>query len=312
MVTDDRYSRFRAVEGYSDAQEDLSDSVAAVIGLGATGSNIAQDLAHRGIKLILVDRDHLEEKDIYTSAIYTREDVEESLPKAEAARKALSEITEVETYVRELNSSNLEILSQADIILDGTDNLETRFLLSEYSQKQDVPWIYTSAIAEEGFSAFFDRKCFNCIFEEVKAGNLGTCETAGVMREISAQAALMSSLKSVKYLSGKEVEEKLDAVSGESFDLSHPGCKVCEEQEYPHLDSSDRPSPICGENRFRAGTEGSMERLKKVAEVKAENSYLVRATYDGREIVTYSSGRTVVEAEDRDHASAIYTEIMGV
>jgi adenylyltransferase/sulfurtransferase len=307
-----RYARFRAVDGFQEAQEQLEKSTVAVVGLGATGSVMAEDLARRGVSLILVDRDYLEEKDLYTSSIYTHRQCENSIPKAKAAEEKLSGLTQVEAHVTDLAPGNIDILEEADIVLDGTDNIDTRLMISEYCRKKGKPWVYTSAIAGKGYSMFLREKCFNCIFEEVEAGQLETCETAGVMREVSSQAAMMSALKAVKYLAGGMPEEKLETVSGESFEISHPGCEVCGGGEYPHLEESKTVSPVCGENRYRAGDSGSMERLERVGNVKASNDYLVRAEYDGREIVVFSSGRTVVEAEDRDHASAIYTELMGV
>ncbi len=311
-MVQDRYTRFRAVDGFSEAQSELDSSKVAVVGLGATGSTIAENLARRGIKLVIIDRDHLEFKDVNTSSIYDPEDVQDATPKAKAAERKLSRFTEVECHVTELDPDNVDLLDDADIVMDGTDNLDTRFMISEYCQREGKPWVYTAAVARKGYSAFFHDNCFNCIFEEVGAGELETCETAGVMREISSQAALKSSLKAVRYLSGKDVEEKLETVEGESFSISSPGCRVCEDGKYPHLDEKRKTSPVCGENRFRAGQDGDMARLKQAGEVIAENEYLVRANYEGREVVTYSSGRTVIEARDRNHASSIFTEIMGV
>ncbi|MFB6217239.1 MAG: ThiF family adenylyltransferase, partial [Candidatus Aenigmatarchaeota archaeon] len=230
------FTRFKALTGFGEEElEQLQDSKVAIIGLGATGSVIAEHLARHGVKLVLVDRDYLEPKDTYSSNLYTLEDSEKGLPKAVAAEEKLSDFTEVESHVTSLKPGNTSILGDVDIILDGTDNLETRFMLNDYSKKNGVPWIYTAAIGEKGYSMFFREECFNCVFEEISAGSLKTCETAGIMREVSTIVGSISARKAVYFLAGKEVKEKLDTVNGESFEVESTGCDVCRNQIYPYL-----------------------------------------------------------------------------
>lgn len=310
------FSRFKTLENFSkEDQEQLESSKVAIIGLGATGSVIAEHLARHGVKLLLVDRDYLEPKDIYSSSIYTPDQCEKAFPKAVAVEKQLEEFTEVDSKVESLNPENIDILEDVDLILDGTDNLETRFLINEYSKKKNIPWIYTAAIGEEGYSMFFDKKCFNCVFEEVGAGSLETCETAGILREISTIAGSKSTEKAVKYLTGKNVEEKLETVSGESFKVENNGCEVCEDSSYPHLESSRSTVAVCGEKKYQLEKQiemKTMKRLREIGDIIADNDYLLRVSVDGREITAFNTGRIILQAQDKGHAETVVSEILGV
>lgn len=310
------YSRFKALDGFgSEELEQLQDSTAAVVGLGATGSVIAEHLARHGVNLVIIDRDYLEQNDLYSSTLYTPEQCENSLPKAKAAENVLSGLTEVESHIEHLNAGSISILSSADIVVDGTDNMETRFLLNEHSKRGGVPWVYTAALAEKGYSMLFDRECFSCVFEKVEAGALGTCETEGIMRETAALAASRSALKAVKTLAGKEVDETLDVVPpGERLEVESPGCEACSGENYPYLESSTGAVAVCGENKFQLEREvdkRAFDSLREVGEVVADNQYLTRVKVNGKDFVLFRSGRAIVEAEDRGHAEARFDELVG-
>lgn len=310
------FSRFTSLENFSENdQKQLKDSKVAIVGLGATGSVIAEHLARHGVKLLLIDRDYLEPKDVYSSSIYRPEQCKKAIPKAIAAEQQLEDFTDIESRVESLNSENIDALKDVDLILDGTDNLDTRFLISEYSKKENIPWIYTAAIGEEGYSMFFDNKCFNCVFEKVGAGSLETCETAGILREISTIAASKSVEKAVKYLTGKEVKENLETVSGESFEVENNGCEVCEESSYPHLESDRSTVAVCGENKYqldRQVGEKAMKRLRESGDIIADNDYLLRVSINDREITAFDSGRIILQAQDKGHAENVVSEILGV
>lgn len=309
------YSRFKSIKGFDRKKlEDIQDSKVAVVGLGATGSVIAEHLARHGAELILVDRDYLEEKDLYTSNIYRPEQVERSVPKAKAAEEKLSSLVKIESQVEHLDSRNISILDDADIIIDGTDNLETRFLINDYSKREGKPWIYTAAIGEKGYSMFFEQKCFSCVFDEVSAGSLGTCESAGIMRETASIAASRSAWKAVRYLSGKEISEKLDMFPGDSLEVESSGCKVCVEGIYEHLESRRSTVNMCGENKYqleRDISDDAFERLRESGQVIADNDYLVRISIEDREFTLFSSGRAIVDAENRNRAEARFDQILG-
>lgn len=310
------FSRFKALENFSETDlKKLKNSKVAVIGLGATGSVIAEHLARHGVELLVIDRDYLEPNDVYSSNIYKPKQCENAIPKAVAAEKYLEKFTKVETHIESLNPENTGILKEVDLILDGTDNLKTRFLIDEYSQKEDIPWIYTAAIGEKGYSMFFQNQCFNCVFERVSAGSLETCETAGILREVSTVAASKSVEKAVKYLSGKNVSESLETVSGESFEVESNGCKICEEDNYSYLNSDRKTVAVCGENKYqleREIDEEALERLKETGEIIADNNYLLKVSIDERTLTAFNSGRIILEARDKGHAENMVSEILGV
>ncbi|MFT4892914.1 MAG: molybdopterin/thiamine biosynthesis adenylyltransferase [Candidatus Nanohaloarchaea archaeon] len=310
------YSRFKALQNYKEEDlEKLQDSTTAVVGLGAVGSVIADNLARHGVNLVVIDRDYLEPNDCYSSSIYTPEQCRNAAPKAKAVEENLSQHTSVKALVESLNPQNIDLLDEADLIMDGTDNLETRFLISEYCRREGKPWIYTSAIGEKGYSMFFQDKCFNCVFKDIQTWSLETCETAGIMREVSAISASRSSMKAVKFLTGKEMEEELETVEGESFSIEDSDCPVCRKEEYPHLSSERTTTSVCGENKYQVEkeiAEPAFEKIKEQADSFTENEYLIRAELNGRNAVFFRDGRAIIEAKDRGHAEAIYSETVGV
>lgn len=310
------YSRFKALQKFNEEDlEEIENSRVAVVGLGATGSVIAENLARHGVNLVLIDRDYLEPNDVYSSNIYTPNQCENAVPKAEAAKTYLENFTEARSQVRSLGPDNTGILDDAELIVDGTDNLETRFLIDEYSQKNGTPWIYTAAVGEKAYSMFFDDKCFSCIFEDVGLDVAETCESAGILREIAGRAALQTSEKAVNYLAGNAVAEKLDVVhEGRSLDVESEGCEVCE-GEGTYLDKNPGTTSVCGENKYQVDkdfNQKAVKNLKETGEVLAENSYLVRVKTDGRKITVFNDGRIILEARDKGHAEALVSEKLGI
>lgn len=311
------HSRLKALESLTENQiEDLKSSKVAVIGLGATGSVIAESLARYGVKLKIFDRDYLEGNDLYSSGLYLPEDCQKSIPKAEAVAEKLSKITELEKNVESLNAGNIKSLDDVDLIIDATDNMETRFLINEYAKKQDKAWIYTAALADQGYSMLFDQKCFNCVFKQVKPGKLGTCRTEGVVRDVAAIAAHRSCLKALNYLTGEEVDESLDIVpQGESLDVEASGCEVCQGENFEHLGSNETVSSVCGERKYQVNAEvddEAFEKLRGQGEIIADNDYLLRVDMEGGEFTLYRSGGALLEAEDKGHAEARFSEVVGL
>jgi adenylyltransferase/sulfurtransferase len=300
------YSRFEALKEFGEEeQKQLQNSTAAVVGLGATGSAIAENLARHGVNLIIVDRDYLEQNDVYSSNLYTIEQCSDNLPKAEAAEKKLGEFTEVKSHSRSLSHGNLEILENADIVLDGTDNMRARQLINGFSQREDVPWVYTAALGRKAYSMFFDKKCFRCLVQDVESA--ASCESRGVMRETAQKAAASSSLKAVKFLAGKKVSEKLGIVhEARKLDAECDGCKVCEEKWIP--ETGEEAVELCGEGKYML--ERDFESISTPGEVVSENGFLKRIEFQGTELTVFHSGRIFVEAEDEGHAKALVAKAL--
>ena len=309
------YSRFTALKDHTENdQKKLEDSIVAVVGLGATGSAIAENLARHGIKLIIIDRDYLEEKDTYSSSIYTPKQSKKSLPKAKAAENSLKKFTEVESHVESLSPENIQLLNSADIILDGTDNLQTRQVINDYSKKENIPWIYTAAIAERAYSMPFVDKCFNCMIQ--KPEKVATCETEGIMREVAQKVAASSAQKAVKYLTSDDVPERFELVhERNTLDVESSGCKVCRKESFPHLEQVQTTKTVCGENKYQLEKDfikENFENIEKACNVIAENDFLLRGRYEGYELTFFRSGRVIAEAENSGHAEALITEVAGV
>ncbi len=308
------YSRFTALQEYTEEhQKRLEELTVAVVGLGATGSAIAENLARHGVDLILVDRDYLERKDVYSSGLYNPVQCKNSLPKAEASKKILGKFTEVEAYSTSLNGQNIDLVSSADLVMDGTDNLEARQVLNDFSKKEDVPWIYTAAIADTAYSMLFEEKCFNCMIE--KPQQVATCETDGILREVSQIAAAKSTKKAVEFLTGKNVDESLEVLpEGRVLDVETSGCEVCNRRNYPHLEKSSSVSTVCGDGKYQLKKDFDFDQAKNIdaGEVKAENGYLVRINFGGRDVAFFNSGRVIVEAEDEGHAESTVSELLGI
>ncbi len=292
------YSRFQALEKYD--LEKLQNSTAAVLGLGATGSVIAEHLARHGINLILIDRDFLEINDLYSSNIYSKNQCVETLPKAKAAEEKLDDLTEIEAHVENLDSASIDLLQNVDIVLDGTDNLETRLLIDEYCSNNDIPWIYTAALGERGFSMFVKDNCFRCSFETLNPSS--SCETNGVMREIASITASKSSMKAVKYLSGLNLNQKLEMVpSGKTFELG--GCS-CEGRTEVSVSS------VCGENKYQVF--GGKRPQEFNGKVLASNDYLKKIEFNGSELTVFNSGRAIVMASSKEDAENLYREASSI
>lgn len=290
------YSRFEALQKYD--LDKLQESTVAVVGLGATGSVIAEHLARHGINLVLIDRDYLEMNDLYSSNLYSRKQCEKALPKVKAVEDRLSDLTEVESYITDLNEDKTDILD-SDLIIDGTDNIETRYIIERYSKEKGIPWIYTAALGEKGFSIFLQDKCLKCIFKNVRPKE--SCETNGIMREISSMAASASTMKAVKYLSGLEVEEKLETIPEmESFELGECNCGDVEAEA----------SQICGENKYQVYGDKNPEDFK--GDEIASNKYLRRINLEGNVITVFNSGRAIIEARSLEDAERLYRKASSI
>ncbi|MEF8880239.1 MAG: ThiF family adenylyltransferase [Candidatus Nanohaloarchaea archaeon] len=292
------YSRFEALQKYN--LDKLQNSTAAVIGLGATGSVIAEHLARHGVNLILVDRDYLEMNDLYSSNLYSREQCESAIPKSKAAEEKLEDLTDVKAYIENIDSSNLDIVSEADIIMDGTDNLETRLIIDDYCSEEGVPWVYTAALAEKGFSMFVENQCFRCIFEKVDPAS--SCERNGIMREISSVTASKSSMKAVKYLSEFEIDERLEMIpEGNKFELEICNCNESKSVEV---------SSVCGDEKYQVFGSTSPEDFR--GKVEKENEYLRKIIFEGNLLTVFSSGRAIVEASSLEEAEKVYREASSI
>jgi adenylyltransferase/sulfurtransferase len=212
LSTPDRYSRqIRFAPFGADGQERLSQSTAVIVGCGALGTMQASLLARAGAgRIRLIDRDYVEESNLQRQVLYTEADAREAAPKAIAARnhalEANSEIN-IEAHVSDLNPENVEeLLSDADVVLDATDNFETRYLINDYCIREGIPWIYGAAVGSYGITMPIlpgESACFRCVYPEPPSGAQPTCETAGVLGPVTSAIGSLQAAEALKILGGK-------------------------------------------------------------------------------------------------------------
>ncbi|MDQ3181195.1 MAG: ThiF family adenylyltransferase, partial [Acidobacteriota bacterium] len=209
----ERYSRqilFREIG--KGGQKELLDSRVLLVGCGALGASHAEMLARAGVgHLRVVDRDFVEFTNLQRQTLFSEQDAKERLPKAIACKNRIAEINseiEVEGVVADVNHSNIENFTKdCDLVLDGTDNFVTRYLVNEACVKHKKPWIYGAAVSSYGATMTIipnETPCLRCIFEEMPdAGSAPTCDTAGVIMPIIATISAVQVTEALKILVGK-------------------------------------------------------------------------------------------------------------
>jgi len=204
-----RYSRQTILQNIGEeGQEKLAQSSIAVVGCGALGTAASNNLARAGVgRIIIIDRDFVELSNLHRQMLYDENDVDE--PKAIAAARKLENINsdiEIEPVVKDINHTNVEdILSKADLVLDGTDNILTRMLVNDVCVKQEKPWIYTGAIETSGMTMNIlpGKACLKCLYPTIpKIGSLPTCDTMGVLNTITVIMGSMETTEALKILLG--------------------------------------------------------------------------------------------------------------
>ena len=187
---DERYSRQVLYPAIGEAgQRQLAASHVAVVGCGATGAAAAALLARAGVGILtLVDRDFVEESNLQRQVLFDEADAREALPKAEAARRKIAQFNsrvEVRAHVADLVPANIHaLLGESAILLDGTDNFETRYLLNDYAVEQGLPWIYAAAVGAYAATMNIlpgETACLACLFPKPPKGMVATCDTAGIL-----------------------------------------------------------------------------------------------------------------------------------
>ena len=303
-------------------QNQLKNSKITLLGLGALGSRSAELLARAGIgNLILIDRDIVELPNLQRQTLFTESDI--NSPKVIAAKAHLEKINsniKVRAIFKDINHKNIESNVKGDLILDCTDNLETRFLLNEFSLETNIPWIFTSIVGCSGMLFNFIPKkspCFKCIFTEPET-SLDTCDTEGI---INTTASLMSSMQvteAFKILTHQPYLKELV-----HFDLwknkltktkikKLPKCKTCNKDfKYLNGENFSEIIKICNSGTFQI--KGRKLNLKEVAKKlnKIDNVSLNEHCLQFKELLMFPDGRTFISAPTMERAKSIYTKYIG-
>lgn len=348
----DRYHRQMLLAGIDrDGQLRLASSHVLLVGCGALGGVIAEMLTRAGVGMLtLVDRDVVELTNLQRQVLFDEADAAAGAPKAIAARRRLkainSEVT-VRAYVDDFNASNAEqFIAGVDVILDGLDNYETRYLLNDLAVKQGVPLIHGGAVGTTGTAMTIVpgvTPCLRCIFPEIPASGSGaTCDTVGVLGPLVAMIACHEASEAIKLLTGNvdAVDRTLLSIDvwgnrTHRTDLSSsrdPDCPCCARRAFDFLDGSMAASAVtlCGRNAVQINPAsnggGSVVDLAALAERLAHhgefshNQHLLRGTFAGErgdggdviELTFFPTGRAIFKGTDRaEHARALYARYIG-
>jgi adenylyltransferase/sulfurtransferase len=340
----ERYSRQIRFPQLSIAgQQQLSEAKALLVGCGALGSIIASTLCRAGVgTLRIVDRDFLEISNLQRQSLFDESDVESGLPKAIAAKNRLEQINrhiKVEALVEDVCADNiLKLVDGVDVIVDGIDNFETRFLINDASVKCSIPWIYGGCLGADGQSMTIvpgESACLNCLMLDgpPAPGTTETCDSFGILAPIINVIGSIQSMEAIKILSGNvaSVSKKLAVVglwSNEfrSMDLSslrdRVDCPTCKGQTFQWL-SGERGSQsaiMCGRNavqlsfaqRQQIDLVALGEKLASIGTVE-QNPFLVRFFIDDFSLTVFADGRAIVSGtEDASIAKKLYAQYVGV
>jgi adenylyltransferase/sulfurtransferase len=334
-----RYTRQSAFARLGIAgQEKLLKSKVAVVGIGALGTVIANNLARAGVgHLRLIDRDFVELHNLHRQVLFTEKDAAEHMLKALAAKNNLvavnSDIT-VEAVMEDFNAQNaLSLVTDMDLVLDGTDNRETRLLINEACCKANIPWIYGGVTGSTGTTMNIipgKTACYHCLAGETGGGGTGeSCVTAGVLNMATGLIANVESAEAVKILIASQSVRSsllLADVWENSFQTiemqRRPGCTVCEKGEYALLDriKGSRTSELCGqdavqiipETRRNMDFEAIAQALEKVCDLVHFDDFTLHLKSEEIEIDLFRSGRAIIRnAGGLKRAKSIYTGFFG-
>jgi adenylyltransferase/sulfurtransferase len=337
-----RYSRqMRFAPLGVEGQRRLLKSRALIVGLGALGSVIANLLARAGVgHLRLVDRDFVERTNLQRQVLYDEDDVASGLPKAIAAQRHLARINstiQIEAVVADVTHATLPpLLEGVDCILDGTDNLETRFLLNDAAVSRGIPWVYGGCLAAEGQTLTIlpgRTPCLRCLMPEPPPpAATPTCDSAGILGTVIGVIASLQANEGLKILSGHAEavsrvwtlvdlwENTLRQVHLEA--VRTPDCPCCGQRQFPWLagERGSQAAILCGRNavqlsfpeRAAVPLDAVAAKLAALGSVRC-NPFLVRAAIDGYELTVFADGRAIIGGtQDVAEARSVYARYVGL
>jgi molybdopterin/thiamine biosynthesis adenylyltransferase len=336
---EERYSRqilFRGIG--AEGQRRLAAGRVAIVGCGATGSALAALLGRSGVgTLRIIDRDYVEASNLQRQSLFEETDAAESLPKAIAAARRISAFNSeivVEARVEDLVPGNINVLLEGmDVILDGTDNFETRYLVNDYAVKHSLPWIYAAAVGSYGVTLNVlpgKTACLACIFPDSPRGIVETCETSGILNTAVNLVASLAATEAMKLLVGSAAAGQLrktlwsfDVWSNEHAEIAaakpRPGCRACGEREFVHLAGEGRPHiTMCGRNsvqiheRARPIDFSEMQRRLEAHGVVRHNEFVLKFWREPYEMTLFPDGRAIIKGTtDTGVARSLYARYVG-
>jgi len=321
-----------------EGQRRLLQASAAVVGCGAIGASTAQLLARAGVgRLRLIDRDFVEPSNLQRQALFDEDDARDALPKAVAAERKLrllnSEI-QIDGMVADATPRNVdELLSGFELILDGTDNFETRFLLNDYAVAGGRPWIYAAAVGSYGVTFLIrpgETACLACLMETADAGPMleETCDTVGVLGPAVSLVSSLQAAEALKLLSGHAgaLHGRLiscDVWSGRMQSVGverNASCRACARREFSYLDGDAQPHiTMCGrdsvqihERRRRLDLASLRANLTAAGLAVRQNDFLLKFSVPPYEVTVFEDGRAILKGStDPAVARSLYARFIG-
>jgi adenylyltransferase/sulfurtransferase len=341
-VSLDRYSRQMRFYGIGEAgQRKLLDSHVTLCGCGALGTVLANHLVRAGVGHVrLIDRDFIEVSNLQRQVLFDEHDIAENLPKAEAAARKLAAINSsvhVEPVVTDIDRTNIvELCQDADLILDGTDNFEIRYLINDVAVKLGKPWVYGGSIGSHGQTMTIlpgQTPCLRCVFEAAPApGEAGTCETAGVLGPVVSIIASFQAAEAFKILTGQLDRINRELIYLDVWDniqrrikiaplLGKVDCPCCQRRRFEWLEGEQgtQTTSLCGRNAVqvahRSPSKLNFEELARQLATQGEVSYnrfLLKFVVDGHEFTVFPDGRAIIKGtSDVDRARTLYAKYIG-
>jgi molybdopterin/thiamine biosynthesis adenylyltransferase len=334
---DERYSRQLLFYGIGKAgQTKLSASSVAIVGCGATGSAIASLMGRAGVGFIrIIDRDFVESSNLQRQNLFDEADAAESAPKAIAASRkilAFNSKIAVEPLVTDVTPENIEeSLARMQLIIDGTDNFETRYLVNDFAVANAVPWIYTAAVGSQAATMNIlpgETACLACIFPKLPAGAIESCETAGVLNSAVNFAASIAATEALKIIIGASADLRrtllsFDVWTNQRAEISTrrpvSSCRVCGLRDFVYLNGTKKAQiTLCGRNSVQiherhrsldlAEVGRSLSRLGTVRQTE----FVLKFWIDSYELTLFPDGRAIIKGTvDKSLAKSLYTRYVG-
>ena len=338
-TAEQRYSRqilFRGIG--AEGQRQLAAARVAIVGCGATGSALAGLLARAGVgTLRIIDRDYVEPSNLQRQALFDEKDAAESLPKAIAAASKIASFNSqivVEAKVDDVIPANIEpLLEGMQVILDGTDNFETRYLINDYAVKHSIPWIYSAAVGSYAVTLNVipgQTACLACVFPDSPQGMVETCETSGILNSAVSLVASIAATEAVKLIVQGATSTHLrrtlvsfDVWTNEHAEISaarpRAGCRACGERDFVHLAGEGRPHiTLCGRNsvqiheRKRPIDFSEMDRRLAPHGTVRHNDFVLKFWRDPYEMTLFPDGRAIIKGTtDTAVARSLYARYVG-
>ncbi len=338
----ERYSRQMRFYGIGEAgQRRLLESRVTLCGCGALGTVLANVLVRAGVgHLRLIDRDFIETSNLQRQVLFDERDVADNLPKAEAASRKLAAINSsvhIEPVVTDIDRTNImELVGDADLILDGTDNFEIRYLINDAAVKLSKPWVYGGCIGSHGQTMTIlpgETPCLRCVFEAAPApGEAGTCETAGVLGPIVNIVASYQATEALKILTGKRETVNRELIYIDVWEniqkrikiaplLGKVDCPCCQHRRFEWLEGEHgaHTTSLCGRNAVqvaqRSATRLNFEEMARHLQslgAVSFNRFMLKFEANGHEFTVFPDGRAIIKGtSDVEKARTLYAKYVG-